>query len=34
MEYLKFWENQMYQLSYIYNQKDDQIYNKMHMSNW
>ncbi len=30
----RFWENQPYQLSCIYNQKDDQVYNERHMGNW
>ena len=28
-----FWENQTYQLSRIYNQNDDRVYNEMHTSN-
>ncbi len=33
MGYLEFWENQTYQPSCIYNQKDDQIYNEMYTDN-
>ena len=29
-----FWENQIYQPSCIYNQKDDRVYNEMHTGNW
>ncbi len=28
------WENQTYQVSRIYNQNDDQVYNEMYMGNW
>ena len=34
IEYPDFQENQTYQLSHIYNQNDDRIYNKMYTSNW
>ena len=30
MRYTDFWENQTYQLSHIYNQKEDQVYNEMY----
>ncbi len=34
MGYPGFWENKTYQPSRIYNQNDDQVYNKMYMGNW
>ena len=33
MGYPGFWKNQIYQSSCIYNQKDDWVYNEMHMGN-
>ena len=34
MGYPRFQENQTYQLSCIYNQKDDWVFNEIYMGNW
>ena len=32
--YTSFWKNQIYQPSYIYNQKEDRVYNKIYTGDW
>ena len=34
MGHTSFWENQTYQLSRVYNQKEDWVYNEMYMGDW
>ena len=34
IEYPGFWYNQTYELSHIYNENEQQVYNKMHTSKW